>query len=78
MSDLELARTKGTTREGRGSAGGGEDKKKGPAESWELSALTFAEKQRHDESREKRRERGGERLTGTDRRRVKVKMTRGK
>lgn len=44
---------------GGGSAGGGEDKKKGPAESWELSALTFAEKQRHDESREKRRERRG-------------------
>lgn len=39
---------------------------------WELSTLTSAEKQSHDESE---KQRGGERLTGTDRQRVKVKMT---
>lgn len=39
---------------------------------WELSTLTSAGKQSHDESK---KQRGGERLTSTDRQRVKVKMT---
>lgn len=59
-----------------GSRVAGEQKEqKGQAKSWELSALPFAEKQRHDESKEEWG--GGERVTGTDRQRVKVKMTRG-
>lgn len=59
-----------------GGVAGGQKEQKGRAESWELSALTFAEKQRHDES--KKEWGGGERVTGTDRQRVKVKTTRGR
>lgn len=78
MSDSNLAKGEGGWRGGRegGGVAGGQKEQKGRAESWELSALTFAEKQRHDES--KKEWGGGERVTGTDRQRVKVKTTRGR
>lgn len=77
LSDSNLAKGEGGWREGEGGGvAGGQKEQKGRAESWELSALTFAEKQRHDES--KKESGGGERVTGTDRQRVKVKTTRGR
>lgn len=55
----------GCRGEGSGAAGG-QKEQKGRAESWELSVLTFAEKQRHDESKKGGEEGESDRLRQTE------------